>query len=268
MLLVFSSLKKSQGEGNGTPLQYFGHLMGRVDSLEKTDCWEGLRTGGKGDDRGWDGWMASLTRWTWVWVNSGSWWWTGRPGVLRFMGSQRVGHDWATEFSWTEHWNYPPWPDTTVIVCMSYFMTGGKKHGTNKPPPTGWVQEGSKSCPTTSKNPCWHPSWMSNASGLWVKMSGLRQGETNPITINPETVSRVAEQFSWVPLPSALPRLPFPIKSITLSAHVSPWTIHFQTLGKSPLSAPGRCSPSYNTFSQYHFEQLSGSLIKRLIKSI
>ena len=49
-----------------------------------------------------DGWMASLTRWTWVWVNSGSWWWTGRPGVLWFMGSQRVRHDWATELNWTE----------------------------------------------------------------------------------------------------------------------------------------------------------------------
>jgi len=60
-------------------------------------CWEGLGAGGEGDDRGWDGWMASLTRWTWVWVNSGSWWWTGRPGVPRFMGLQRVGHDWATE---------------------------------------------------------------------------------------------------------------------------------------------------------------------------
>ena len=62
-------------------------------------CWEGLGAGGEGDDRGWDGWMASLTRWTWVWVNSRSWWWTGRPGVLRFMGSQRVGHDWATELT-------------------------------------------------------------------------------------------------------------------------------------------------------------------------
>jgi len=60
-------------------------------------CWEGLGAGGEGDDRGWDGWMASLTRWTWVSVNSGSWWWTGRPGVLWFMGSQRVGHDWATD---------------------------------------------------------------------------------------------------------------------------------------------------------------------------
>ena len=57
-------------------------------------------SGGEGDDRGWDGWMAPLTWWTWVWVNSGSWWWTGRPGVLWFMGSQRVGHDWATELNW------------------------------------------------------------------------------------------------------------------------------------------------------------------------
>ena len=62
--------------------------------------WEGLGAGGEGDDRGWDGWMASLTQWRRVWVNSGSWWWTGRPGVLQFMGSQRVGHDWATELNW------------------------------------------------------------------------------------------------------------------------------------------------------------------------
>ena len=65
-------------------------------------CWEGLGAGGKGDDRGWDGWMASPTRWTWVWVNSRSWWWTGMPGVLWFMGSQRVGHDWVAELNWTE----------------------------------------------------------------------------------------------------------------------------------------------------------------------
>jgi len=65
-------------------------------------CWEGLGAGGEGDDRGWDGWMASPTRWTWVWVNSGSWWWTGRSGMLQFMGSQRVGHNWATELNWTD----------------------------------------------------------------------------------------------------------------------------------------------------------------------
>ena len=63
-------------------------------------CWEGLGTGGEEDDRGRDGWMASPTQWTWVWVDSQSWWWTRRPGVLRFMGSQRVRHDWATELNW------------------------------------------------------------------------------------------------------------------------------------------------------------------------
>ena len=83
-------------------LPYFGHLMQSADSLEKTRYWEKLGAGGKGNDRGWDGWMASWTRWTWVWVNSGSWWWTGRHGVLWFMRSQRVGHDWATELNWTE----------------------------------------------------------------------------------------------------------------------------------------------------------------------
>ena len=81
-------------------LQYFGHLMWRTDSLEKTLMWERLKAGGEGDDRGWDGWMASPTRWTWVWVNSGRWWWTGRPGVLQSLGSQRVGHDWATKLNW------------------------------------------------------------------------------------------------------------------------------------------------------------------------
>ena len=83
-------------------LQYFGHLMQGADSLEKTLRLERLRAGGEGDDRGWDGWMASLTQWTWVWVDSGSWWWTRRPGVLWFMGSQTVVHDWATELNWTE----------------------------------------------------------------------------------------------------------------------------------------------------------------------
>ena len=88
-------------------------------------CWEGLGAGGEGDDRGWDGWMASLTQWTWVWANSGSWWWTGRPGVLRFMGSQRVGHNWATELNWTEGLarvrgsgsNYLP----TILRVLQYF---------------------------------------------------------------------------------------------------------------------------------------------------
>ena len=70
--------------------------------LKRPWYWQRLRAGGEGNDRGWDGWMASLTQWTWIWVNSGSWWWTGRPGVLQFMGSQRLGYDWVTELNWTE----------------------------------------------------------------------------------------------------------------------------------------------------------------------
>ena len=80
-------------------------------------CWERLKVGGAGYDRGWDGWMASLTQWTQVWVNSRSWWWTGRPGVLWSMGLQRVRHDWVTELNWTElatspgrsSWNILSW---------------------------------------------------------------------------------------------------------------------------------------------------------------
>ena len=83
-------------------LQYFGHPMGRTNSFERTPMLGKIEGGGEGDDRGWDGWMASPTQWTWVWVNSGSWWWTERPGMLQFMGLQRVGHDWATELNWTE----------------------------------------------------------------------------------------------------------------------------------------------------------------------
>ena len=114
------------GEGNGNPFQYsclenpmdrgvwWANVyevaqswtqLKRLSSSSSSSlswCWERLRAGGEGDKRGWDGWMASLTQWTWVWVDSGSWWWTGRPGVLQSMGSQRVGHDWVTKLNWTE----------------------------------------------------------------------------------------------------------------------------------------------------------------------
>ena len=84
-------------------LHLFGHLMWRADSLEKTLMLGGVGSRRRRDNRGWDGWVASPTRWTWVWASSGSWWWTGRPGVLRLMGSPRVGHDWATDLSWTRN---------------------------------------------------------------------------------------------------------------------------------------------------------------------
>ena len=81
-------------------LQYFGYLMWRADSLEKTLMLGKIEGRREGDDRAWDGWMASPTQWTWIWVDSRSWWWTGRPGVLWFMALQRVGHNWVTELNW------------------------------------------------------------------------------------------------------------------------------------------------------------------------
>ena len=99
-------------------LPFFGHIMWRVDHWKRPWCWEGLGAGGEGDDRGWDGWMASPTLCTWVWVNSGSWCWTGRPCVLWFMGSQRVGHDWATELNWTL---YSP-SDVSIMHRLTNFI--------------------------------------------------------------------------------------------------------------------------------------------------
>ena len=136
-------------------------------------------------------------------------------------------------------------------------MTGdpGKEYRTNKPPPTGRVWERSKgdtACTSTSQNPSRkHPPWLGDACAIrkdseleWLAKDNL---ETNPITIKPETVSHVAELFSWVPLPyCSPPGCPFPIKSLALSAHVSLQTIHFWVLDKSPVSGPGRCPPSCN----------------------
>ena len=89
-------------------LQYFDHdtvtpilWCKELTHLKRPWCWERLKAGREGDDRGWDGWMASVTQWTWVWVKSRSWQWTGKPGVLHSMGLQRVGHNWVTELNWT-----------------------------------------------------------------------------------------------------------------------------------------------------------------------
>ena len=103
-------------------LQYFGHLCKELTHWKRPWCWEGLGAGGEGDDRGWDGWMASPTRWTWVWVNSGSWWWTGRPDVLQFMGSQTVRHDWVTELNWADIVN-PPYPFHLPVPIPSLLIT-------------------------------------------------------------------------------------------------------------------------------------------------
>jgi len=89
---------------------------------QRPSCWERLKVGREGDDRGWDVWMASVTQWTWVWVKSKSWWWTGRPGVLQSMGSQIVRHDWATELTdWTD----------LMIVLISCFLGLWLRNTTN-----------------------------------------------------------------------------------------------------------------------------------------
>ena len=82
-----------------TPILWPPHVKSLL--IGKTLMLGGIGGRRRRDDRGWDGWMASPTLWTWVWVNSWSWWLTGRPGVLRFMGSQRIVHDWAPELNIT-----------------------------------------------------------------------------------------------------------------------------------------------------------------------
>ena len=77
--------------------------------IGKDPDWERLKAGGEGDDKGWNSWMASLTWWTWIWSSSAGWWWTGKPGVLRSMGSQRVRHDWVTELNWVNQTNWILW---------------------------------------------------------------------------------------------------------------------------------------------------------------
>ena len=143
-------------------------------------------------------------------------------------------------------------------------MTGGpsKEHGTDKPPPTRRVWERSKwdiMCPTTSQNSShWHPSWLSNVCTIrtdleseWLATENL---ETNPI-MKPKTASYVEEQFSWVPLAyCSPPGQPFPIKSLALSTCVSPQTIQFWVLDKSPLLGPGRGPPSCPNIFSHSFE--------------
>ena len=85
-------------------------------------CWERLKAGGEGDDRRWDGWMASSTWWTWVWASFGSLWWTGKPDVLQSTGSQRVRHDWTTELNW----NKLAFP---LINILGFFWGGGESGG-------------------------------------------------------------------------------------------------------------------------------------------
>ena len=146
----------------------------------------------------------------------------------------------------------------------------GKEHRTNKPPPTGGVQERSKGdtiCLTTSQNPSLlHPSWLNkecttrkDSESEWLAKNNP---EINPNIIKLETASHAAEQFSWGPWPyCSPPRCPFPVKSLALSAHVSPWTIHVQVLDKSPVSGPGKGSSSCNILKTLKGENLQPRLL-------
>ena len=102
-----SILKETSPEYSleGLMLKLYSNLLAtwceELTHWERPRCWERLRAGGEVDDRGWDGWMVSRTQWTSIWVGSGSWWWTGKPGVLQSLGLQRVGHNWGTELNWT-----------------------------------------------------------------------------------------------------------------------------------------------------------------------
>ena len=106
-------------EGVMLKLQYFGQLIEELTHLKRPWCWERLKAGGEGDDRGWEGWMASPTLWTWVWASSGCWWWTGKPGLLLSMGSQRVGHDWATELNWMKEKVYSAFAFLWLYDCLN-----------------------------------------------------------------------------------------------------------------------------------------------------
>ena len=92
-------------------------------------CWGRLKAGGEGDDRGWNGWMASSTQWTWVWASSGRWWRTGKPGVLQSMGSQRVTYDWATELNWSKR---SQWKDHMLYESKCVLIWKGQNNENNE----------------------------------------------------------------------------------------------------------------------------------------
>ena len=138
---------------------YFNTLATWCEELthwKRPWCWERLKVGGEGDDRGWDGWMASLTQWTWVWVDSGSWWWTERPGVLWSMGLQRVRHDWVTELHWTSSLRLHPTLSKikNIKPCIPQCFTDTRAH-----PELSFLHQ-----VLSSGSPLWFPSnWQASA---------------------------------------------------------------------------------------------------------
>ena len=104
-------------------LQYFGIWCKELTHWKRSWCWERLKVGGEGYDRGWDGWMMSLLRWTWLWASPGTWWWSERPGMLQSVGSQRLGHDWATEMNWLIAFAFRICVQNMLINFFFFFFT-------------------------------------------------------------------------------------------------------------------------------------------------
>ena len=182
-------------------LQYLGHLMWRTDSLEKTLMLGKIKVGREGDYREWDGWMASPTWWTWVWVNPGSWCWTGRPGELQSMGSWRVWYDWVTKLNWTELNSPIPIHFSSLIPKILMFTLAISSFSSV-----------AQSCPTlchpmnrsTSGLPVYHQllqftqthaHWVSDAIMLCLSNNGL-QATCSKISFTPESPD-FCTKISW-----------------------------------------------------------------------
>ena len=150
-----------------TPILWPPHVK-TLTHWKRPWCWEGLGAGGEGNDRGWDGWMASLTQWTWVWIDSRSWWWTGRPGVLQFMGSQRV--DW-TELNWRPHYAF-------LKVCVNYYNCDKSCLGTWFLRLIFLITQYSVFCPETLPETC---SYWLILHWSYLRMYALRKDVVGPL---------------------------------------------------------------------------------------
>ena len=151
---------------------------------ERLWCWEGLGAGGEGDDRGWDGWMASQAWWTWVWVNSGSWWWTGRPGVLRFMGSQRVRHDWVTELNWNPLFQCK---EAMLLFDCHCFPLCTDYHGRKK----WWNRKFARVCPPSNGKTVSPGLHLGKDESKWGFLGILQEGTLN--------LKHASIQSWWIP---------------------------------------------------------------------
>ena len=154
-------------------------LMQRTDSLKRLWCWKMLLKAGEGDDRGWDGWMASRTRWTWVWASSGNWRWTGRPGVVQSMGLQRVEHDWVTELKWWQF--YDPGK-----VFHTYHLDYSSQKLKDKSAPWIYLGEATNLLKTTSEP--WRRKWQPTPVFLPGESHGEEPGRLQ--SVGPQRVGQ------------------------------------------------------------------------------